>query len=152
MQPNKQSKRRGRQLLVAAVGIASVSYVGAIQGCADTGPEEELGEGLLIAEDDPEVAGSQQALTVKQTLNAQAVSAQSIAAQILKRGGMPSSGNLMPTPGGTDPGGLPAGGFPGGGVIVIDDIPPVGNLMATPIDQVAIDPAALEALEALEKR
>jgi len=126
-----------------------VSYVGTIQGCADTGPEE-LDEGQLVAEEEPEIGEAQQALTAsKATLNAQAVSAQSIAAQILKRGGMPSSGNLMPTPGGTDPGGLP-GGFPGG--VIIDDIPPVGNLMATPIDQVIIDPAALEALEALEKR
>jgi hypothetical protein len=148
MQSNRQTKRKGRQLLVAAVGIASVSYVGTIQGCADTGPEEELGEGSLVAEDVPEVAESQQALVVShQAIDARAVSAQSIAVQILKRGGMPSSGNLMPTPGGTDPGGLP------GGVIVIDDIPPVGNLMATPeIDQVAIDPAALQALEALGKQ
>ncbi len=152
MQPNKQSKRKGRQLLVAAVGIASVSYVGTIQGCADTGPEEELGEGQLVADEAPEIGEAQQALAAKQAVDARAVSAQSIAAQILKRGGMPSSGNLMPTPGGTDPGGLPAGSFPGGGVIVIDDIPPVGNLMATPIDQVAIDPAALEALEALERQ
>jgi hypothetical protein len=50
----------------------------------------------------------------------------------------------MPTPGGTDPGGG------GGGVIVIP--PPVGNLMATPIDQVAIDQATLQALEAVEQR
>jgi hypothetical protein len=102
-----------------------------------------------VAEDGREgIAESQQALTVaNHALDARAVSAQSIAAEIFKRGGMPSSGNLMPTPGGTDPGGFP------GGVIVIDDIPPVGNLMATPeIDQVAIDPAALQALEALGKQ
>lgn len=150
MQPNRQNKRKGRQLLVAAVGIASVSYVATIQGCADTGPEEELGDGPFVAEDGAdEIAASQQALTVaNQSLDSRAVSAQStIVSEIYKGGGMPSSGNLMPTPGGTYPGGVP------GGVIVIEDLRPVGNLMATPeLDRVAIDPAALRALEALGKQ
>lgn len=146
MQPTRQNKRKGRQLLVAAVGIASVSYVGTIQGCADTGPEEELGEGSLAAEQAPEdVAGSSQALNATQAVDSRAISAQAaISNKIFKWGGLPGSGNLMPTPGGTT-----TGGIPGGGVIVIDGPIPVGNLMVTPVDQVAIDQATIEALEAV---
>jgi hypothetical protein len=66
---------------------------------------------------------------------------------LLKKGGLPGSGNLMPGPGGVD-----IGGIGGGGVIIKVPIP-VGNLMVTPVgDQVAIDPATFEALEALEQR
>jgi hypothetical protein len=149
MQPTRQNKRKGRQLLVAAVGIASVSYVGTIQGCADVDSSEEPNEGALIADEEAgELGESQQALSVgTAVLNNQAAIRATDLSAILKRGGLPGSGNLMPGPGGVD-----IGGIGGGGVIIKVPIP-VGNLMATPIgDEVAIDPAALEALEALEQR
>lgn len=145
MQPIRQNKRKGRQLLVAAVGIASVSYVGTIQGCADTGPEEQQGEDALVADQDPEELGeSAQSLNATlQAVDARALSTQSaLYEKIFKYGGLPGSGNLMPTPGGTDPGGIP------GGRVIIDVPIPVGNLMVTPVDQVAIDEAAIKALEA----
>lgn len=150
MQPTKQNKRKGRQLLVAAVGIASVSYVGTIQGCAGGDPSEEQNEGALASEDElADIADSEQALTVSnQLVNAnQAVTANQQLINKFKWGGLPGSGNLMPGPGGVD-----IGGGGGGGVIIKVPIP-VGNLMVTPIeDQVAIDQATLEALQALEQR
>lgn len=149
MQPIRQNKRKGRQLLVAAVGIASVSYVGTIQGCADVDSSEESTEGALVAhEEASELGESEQALSVgTATLNNQAAIRATDLSAILKRGGLPGSGNLMPGPGGAD-----IGGVGGGGVIIKVPIP-VGNLMVTPVeDQVAIDPAALEAIGDLEQR
>ena len=53
---------------------------------------------------------------------------------------LPPVGNLMPGPGGIDIGGG------GGGVIVVPI--PVGNLMVTPVDPIAVQPGTL----VLEKR
>lgn len=126
MQPVQAKKRKGRPLLVAAVGIASVSYLGTIQGCADVEPTDE--EAQTVASDEPEdVAQTQQALTVKPVDSA-----------ILINKRLPPVGNLMPGPGGIDIGGG------GGGVIVVPI--PVGNLMVTPvtpIDQIAVQPGTL---------
>jgi hypothetical protein len=130
MQPIKPDKHTGRRLLVAAVGIASVSFVGSIQACAGDDPSAEDGEGSLVAEDDAEgLDDSQQALTISQTAT--------LGTKLIKYGGIPGSGNLM-APGGGDVGG-------GGGVITID--PPVGNLMGTPVDDIAVDLTKLQALE-----
>lgn len=147
MQPIRQNKGKGRQLLVAAVGIASVSYVGTIQGCADVDSSEEANEGALVANEEAgEIGEAQQALKVGTAVlsNQAAIRATDLSA-ILKRGGLPGSGNLMPGPGGIDTGG-------GGGGVIIKVPIPVGNLMVTPVgDQVAIDLVTLEALGALEQ-
>ena len=131
MQPIKPDKHTGRRLLVAAVGIASVSFVGSIQACAGDDPSAEDGEGSLVAEDDAEgLDDSQQALTIG--------SQTTLGTKLIKYGGIPGSGNLM-APGGGDVGGG------GGGVITVD--PPVGNLMVTPVDDIAVDLTKLQALE-----
>ena len=136
MQPIKPDKHAGRRLLVAAVGIATVSFVGSIQACAGEDPSEEGSEGALAADDDPEgLADSEQALTFTPRVSTQI-------GKVLKYGGIPGSGNLMAPDDGT-------GGIGGGG-IKID--PPVGNLMVTPVDEIAVDPATLQALEAVEQR
>jgi hypothetical protein len=133
MQPIRQNKRKGRQLLVAAVGIASVSYVGTIQGCADVDSSDAQNDGAESAsESAPEdVAQSQQALTISNT----AINT-SVNAALLKR--LPPSGNLMPGPAVT----TAIGGISGA---VIKVPIPVGNLMVTPVDEIkAVDVAALE--------
>jgi hypothetical protein len=125
MQPIRQNKRKGRPLLIAAVGLASVSYVGTLEGCADIDPAGEQSEGLDKVVDDVAegVSQSQQALSVSNAAINQAIF----------KPRLPPSGNLMPGPAGTAIGG-------GGGVIIKVPIP-VGNLMAPvePIDPVAVD-------------
>jgi hypothetical protein len=132
MQPIKPDKHTGRRLLVAAVGIATVSFVGSIQACAGDDPSEEGSEGALAAEDDPEgLDDSQQALTISSQ-------AATLGTKLIKYGGIPGSGNLM-APGGGNVGGG------GGGVITVD--PPVGNLMVTPVDDIAVDLSQLQTLQ-----
>jgi hypothetical protein len=127
MQPVERSKQRGRRLLVAAVGLASVSYVGTIQGCAGDDPAEETGEGALEAENEEEgLAESQRALTLDRP----------VSTQVIKYGGIPGTGNLMA------PGGNVGGGS--GGTIKVPL--PVGNLMVSPVG----DPIAPEILEAVQ--
>jgi hypothetical protein len=140
MQPVERNKQRGRRLLVAAVGLASVSYVGTIQGCAGDDPAEESAEGALEAENAAEgLAESQQALTLDQQVASQ--SASQLGAKLIKYGGLPGSGNLMAPDGNI-------GGGAGGGI----KVPlPVGNLMVSPVGD-PIAPELLQAVEALEQR
>ena len=135
MQPVKRSKQRGRRLLVAAVGLASVSYVGTLQGCAGDDLAEESPDGVLAAENEEDGLGeSQQALTLDPQVATQ------VSSKLLKYGGIPGSGNLMAPDGNI-------GGGSGGGI----KVPlPVGNLMVSPVG----DPIAPELLQGatLEQR
>ncbi|HEX6240956.1 MAG TPA: hypothetical protein VFZ61_08680 [Polyangiales bacterium] len=135
MQPVERSKQRGRRLLVAAVGLASVSYVGTIQGCAGDDPAEDNGEGALEAQNDEEgLAESQRALTLDRQVSTD------LSTQIIKYGGLPGSGNLMAPDGNV-------GGGSGGIKVPL----PVGNLMVSPVGD-PIAPETLQAVQALEQR
>ena len=122
--------------MVAAVGIASVSYVGSIQGCAGDDPGEESADGVIQAENEEDgLAESQQALTLDREIATQAIP------KVIKYGGLPGSGNLMAPDGNI-------GGGSGGGI----KVPlPVGNLMVSPVGD-PIAPEAVQAVEALEQR
>lgn len=128
--------------MVAAVGIASVSYVGTIQGCAGDDPSEESPEGALQAENETEgLAESQQALSLDRQVATQASAATvQVSAAVLKYGGIPGSGNLMAPDG------------PGGGGGVIIKVPlPVGNLMVSPVGDPIVGAEIGQAIE-LERR
>jgi hypothetical protein len=128
MQPIARNKRPGRQLLVAAIGIASVSYVGALNGCADVEPGDEEGVGAAqAAEGEGDLAETQQALTVHTDLSATQYKP------------LQPSGNLMPGPDlGTH---IDITVKP----VVIKVPIPVGNLMAPvePGPAIQLDTAAL---------
>lgn len=130
-------KRAGRPLLVAAIGVATVSYVGTQSGCADTAtPEDE--QSTAPYDDEPALGVSQQGLSIA-TSAAQA--AQRSAANGALRGDItikpdkvfPPSGNLMPPPGDG-----PVVGPVGGGVFEPIPFPP-GNLMAPPIEELELE-------------
>lgn len=109
-------KRQNKHLLTAAVGIASVSYVGALTGCADVDPEQDGADLPQEDDSDPDLAQASQALVVGTTATA----------VILKP--LPASGNLM---------GPDTPTLPGGGVIIRYPIP-VGNLMVVPLDKLQV--------------
>jgi hypothetical protein len=136
MQPIAQKKRKGRQLLVAAVGIASVSYVGTLQGCADVDPSDEGTEGSPSAE----VSSSEDVGQSQQALTSSAAAATSVSATLYRP--LPPSGNLMPGPV-LDPKIV--------GPIVIKVPIPVGNLMVVPVDQLTA-PEAVQAGVLTEQR
>lgn len=85
---------------MAAIGVATVSYVGG-GGCAPDGGigESEIGENTAPY-DDEEVSGTRQSLSTSavQTLQASALDR----VVIVKQPKLPGSGNLMPPPGGVD--------------------------------------------------
>jgi len=146
MQTSSQRKRAGKRLLVAAIGVATVSFVGAESGCAPDSDQVDARDESSAPYDDegatPSV--SDQSLT--------------ISGGRLK---IPQSGNLLPPPG-IDPGTvvLPPKGFPPSGnlmappgvydppVVIGPVLPPSGNLM--PPIQIELEAAELEQLQAQE--
>lgn len=121
MSERTNRKHVSKRLLVAAIGVATVSYVGTQSGCAagtDTPDDESASIAPYDDEAEPQVASSEQAVT----LSAAAKSAASTTLTAHPR--LPPVGNLVPPPGLGD--------------IVIKPpikIPvpiPVGNLMAPP--------------------
>jgi hypothetical protein len=152
MHARQQRKRAGKRLLAAAIGVASVSYVGTQSGCAPDASDEELGTSAA-AEDDsvtPDVAENalikapelelQRALPTSgnlvppQNISQIAISRDAVIAVPIKV--FPPSGNLMPPPGVLTPVVVTP-------VVVTPPLPPSGNLMAPPL----LDQAVTTELE-----
>lgn len=120
MEETVKIKRVGKSLLVAALGVASVSFVSA---CAPEGADGE-DEGVdRLEEEEAELGVATQALNQNVAVRA---SAAQVGTTIVTTTPLPPSGNLMP------PQRLPYE------LVVVDKlkgfkpIPPSGNLMATP--------------------
>lgn len=122
-----ERKRVSKKLLVAALGVATVSYMGST-GCApdsDTG-EPELGDNSAPYDDEtaPEIGSAQQNLNVTAVGTAQSAAIVNTPIKVYKPK-IPGSGNLMPPP---------------GDIVIIDSkdgpvfdpLPGSGNLMAPP--------------------
>jgi hypothetical protein len=109
MDPISQRKRTRKRLLVAALGVASISYVSTQSGCApDADFDEESGASTAAYDDEQEPSADPQ--QAKQALSIRA-DTQLTAPDRLR----PPVGNLLPPPVGNL---LP---------------PPVGNLVAPPV-------------------
>ncbi len=136
MKTKSQRKRAHRPLLIAALGVATVSYVGTQSGCAPDGDasEDELGTSSAPYDDDEksELGSSQQALSI----SASAVQASNVATlQPVKVVPVPV-GNLMAPPVGNLMAPPPVGNLMPPPVLEpVEVVPvptPVGNLMAPP--------------------
>lgn len=121
MDEKLQRKRAGKRLLVAAIGVATVSYVSTQSGCAADGATDEEAQ---TASDQPyddeeaDIQSSAQALTTSAANVALPIPVTPIKVKF------PPVGNLMP----------PVGNLvrpPPVGNLVRP--PPVGNLMAPPV-------------------
>jgi hypothetical protein len=146
MQTSSQRKRAGKRLLVAAIGVATVSFVGAQSGCAPDTDDLDARDETSAPYDDEGAAPS--------------VSDQSLTSSAARLK-LPQSGNLLPPPG-IDPGTvvLPPKGFPPSGnlmappgnyeppIVVGPVLPPSGNLM--PPIQIKLEAAELEQLHDVE--
>ena len=120
MSERTNRKHASKRLLVAAIGVATVSYMSTQSGCAagaDT-PDEESASAAPY-DDEPEVAGSEQALAIS------AAAASAAALPVAIRPKFPPVGNLVPPP------------VLGRPIVIKPPITipvpiPVGNLMAPP--------------------
>jgi hypothetical protein len=117
-----QRKRASKHLLVAAMGVATVSYVSTQSGCApDTDvADEDPSNGAPYDDEAPVIDSAEQALSVSAT-NIQVLTAPKIV--------LPPVGNLMAPPVGN----LMAPPVVKPPVVVVPVLPPVGNLMAPPV-------------------
>jgi hypothetical protein len=120
MYMNSQHKRASKRLLVAAIGVATVSYVGTQSGCApdSDASEDDTGENPSAYDDE----------SVIPEVSEQALSTSGSELQFL-----PTSGNLLPPP---------HLGSRAGGVVVVEPskvvLPPSGNLMAPPVVETVV--------------
>jgi hypothetical protein len=140
-----EQKRRhaGKRLLVAAIGVATVSYVSTQTGCAADGadgPDDALSAGDAPYDDEEEVdvEGREQELAVGLAKATTSVTAVPITTLPIKvRPKFPPVGNLVfPPPVGNLVAPPPVGNLVPPPVIkppVVVPEPPVGNLMAPPI-------------------
>lgn len=146
MDEKLQRKRAGKRLLVAAIGVATVSYVSTQSGCAADGATED--ETLTTSdqpyddEEEADVAVSEQALAATSVAKA-ALPNTAIPIKIKIK--FPPVGNLVAPPVGNLMVPPPVGNLmapPPVGNLVAPPVvvePPVGNLMPPPV---AIDELA----------
>jgi hypothetical protein len=121
-----QRKRASKHLLVAAMGVATVSYVSTQSGCApDTDvADEDPSNGAPYDDEAPVIDSAEQALSV----SASAASATNIQVLTAPKIVLPPVGNLMAPPVGN----LMAPPVVKPPIVVVPVLPPVGNLMAPP--------------------
>jgi len=150
MQDDTQRKRAGKRLLVAAIGVATVSYVSTQSGCAAESDATDEGISEDVAPYDDEESGTE-IESQGQALNLTGVTKTSIPVKtgISLRDRYPIKikwppvGNLVPPP---------VGNLMAPPVVVRPPVgnlvpPPVGNLMAPPIDVIR----GLEGVQQLAK-
>lgn len=140
-------KRAGKRLLVAAMGVATVSYVSTQSGCAPDGDalDEDLSASAPYDDEQPSIGVAEQALD-----NAAANPGQIIKNPI--KIVLPPVGNLMAPPVGNLMAPPPVGNLMPPPVIKqpveVVPLPPVGNLMAPPVQETP----ELEEIPVLERK
>jgi len=146
MQTSSQRKRAGKRLLVAAIGVATVSFVGAESGCAPDvddvdAPDESSApyddEGATPSVSDQSLTLSNGRLSIPQSGNLLPPPGSGSGTVVIPPKGFPPSGNLMAPPGVYEP-----------PIVVGPVLPPSGNLM--PPIQIKLEAAQLEQLQAVE--
>jgi hypothetical protein len=141
-----QRKRARKHLLVAAMGVATVSYVSTQSGCAPGGDglDEDPSASAPYDDEQPSIGVAEQAL-------GNAIANPTGAAQIAKNPikiVLPPVGNLMAPPVGNLMAPPPVGNLMAPPIVkepieIVPVLPPVGNLMAPPV---------LEETAVLEKK
>lgn len=133
-----QRKRASKHLLVAAMGVATVSYVSTQSGCApDTDMSEDEQAASSAPYDDEGPAVSEQALSIGTGLS------QGTTIVVGPKIVLPPVGNLMAPPVGN----LMAPPIVKPPVVIV--LPPVGNLMPPPVLETG---AVLETAPVLERK
>ena len=124
MYPKLQRKRAGKHLLVAAMGVATVSYVTTQSGCApDTDATDA--QQSTAPYDDEEVTPDVSEQALRTTIATDALSVPTTIVVIPPVGNLmaPPVGNLVAPPVIKDP------------IVVVPVLPPVGNLVPPPVRQ-----------------
>ena len=150
MQDDTQRKRAGKRLLVAAIGVATVSYVSTQSGCAaeSDASDEGISEDVAPYDDEEnelEIDSKDQALNLAGVVKAgiPVKTGISLKDRYPIKIKWPPVGNLVPPP---------VGNLMAPPVVVRPPVgnlvpPPVGNLMAPPIDVIH----ELEGIQRLAK-
>ena len=148
MQDETARKRAGKRLLVAAIGVATVSYVTTQSGCAaeSDATEEGISEDIAPYDDeesDTEIDSTDRALNLAGVVKTSipAKTGISLKDRYPIKIKWPPVGNLVPPP---------VGNLMAPPVVVVR--PPVGNLMAPPVGNLMAPPIdVIHDLEGIQR-